>query len=156
MKESGSRSGDEKGKAKAGDEQTHDKQPEVPPELPKGLEGFFQRYQQSKQRQQWSPKQSDTQNDEPPRAKPPPQGGSNNNFNPNQLALLVTSAVILYALSGSSGSQSREITWQEFRSAFLEKGLVERLIVVNRQKVRVKLHSNAAGSIYPSALGGGD
>ncbi|KAL4070837.1 ATP-dependent metallopeptidase Hfl [Scleroderma citrinum] len=153
-KESGS--GDEKRKTKAGDEQTHNKQAEAPPELPKGLEGFFQRYQQSQQRQQWSPKQSDTQNDEPPRAKPPPQSGSNNNFNPNQLALIVTSAVILYALSGSSGSQSREITWQEFRTAFLEKGLVERLVVVNRQKVRVKLHSNATGGMYPSALGGGD
>ncbi|KAI6047768.1 ATP-dependent metallopeptidase Hfl [Pisolithus marmoratus] len=143
---------DGKGKAKADD--TDNKRAEASQQLPRGLEGFFQRYQQSKERQQWSSKQSDTQEDEPPRAKPPPQGGSNNNFNPNQLALLVTSAVILYALTGSSGPQSREITWQEFRTAFLEKGLVEKLIVANRQKVRVKLHSNAAGSMY--SLGGGD
>ncbi|KAG6336125.1 hypothetical protein ID866_2963 [Astraeus odoratus] len=155
-KESGSDDG--KGKAKADDGQPRNKQTEAPPELPKGLEGFFQRYQQSQQRQQWSSKQSDTQEDEPPRSKPPPPppGGSNNNFNPNQLALLVTSAVILYALSGSSASQSREITWQEFRSNLLEKGLVEKLMVINRQKVRVKLHSNATGAMYPSALGGGD
>ncbi|KIK30374.1 hypothetical protein PISMIDRAFT_394903 [Pisolithus microcarpus 441] len=143
---------DSKGKAKADDADS--KQTETPQELPRGLEGFFQRYQQSKERRQWSSKPLDTQEDEHPRAKPPPQGGSNNNFNPNQLALLVTSAVILYALSGSSGSQSREITWQEFRTAFLDKGLVEKLMVVNRQKVRVKLHSNAAGSMY--SLGGGD
>ncbi|KAI6153724.1 ATP-dependent metallopeptidase Hfl [Pisolithus tinctorius] len=143
---------DDKGKAKADD--ADNKRTEAPQELPRGLEGFFQRYQQSKQRQQWSSKQSDTQEDEQPRAKPPPQGGSNNNFNPNQLALLVTSAVIFYALSGSSGSQSREITWQEFRTAFLDKGLVEKLIVANRQKVRVKLHSNATGSMY--SLGGSD
>lgn len=143
---------DDKGKAKADD--ADNKRAEAPQELPRGLEGFFQRYQQSKQRQQWSSKQSDTQEDEQPRVKPPPQGGSNNNFNPNQLALLVTSAVIFYALSGSSGSQSREITWQEFRTAFLDKGLVEKLIVANRQKVRVKLHSNAAGSMY--SLGGSD
>ncbi|KAG1875622.1 ATP-dependent metallopeptidase Hfl [Suillus subalutaceus] len=125
------------------------------PEIPKGLEGFFKRYQQ----QTWSRQSSDE--DETPRQKspPPPPGGNNpnNGFNVNQLALLATSAAIFYALTNSSSSGSREITWQEFRTAFLDKALVDKLIVINRQKVRVKLHSNATGAMYPAAsLGGGD
>ncbi|KAG1757701.1 ATP-dependent metallopeptidase Hfl [Suillus lakei] len=95
-----------------------------------------------------------------PRQKsPPPPGGNNpnNGFNVNQLALLATSAAIFYALTNSSSSGSREITWQEFRTAFLDKALVDKLIVINRQKVRVKLHSNATGAMYPTAsLSGGD
>ncbi|KAG2075032.1 ATP-dependent metallopeptidase Hfl [Suillus decipiens] len=124
------------------------------PEIPKGLEGFFKRYQQ----QTWSRQSPDE--DETPRQKPPPPPGGNNpnnGFNVNQLALLATSAAIFYALTNSSSSGSREITWQEFRTAFLDKALVDKLIVINRQKVRVKLHSNATGAMYPAAsLGGGD
>ncbi|KAG1817767.1 ATP-dependent metallopeptidase Hfl [Suillus variegatus] len=124
------------------------------PEIPKGLEGFFKRYQQ----QTWSRQSSDE--DETPRQKspPPPPGGNNpnNGFNVNQLALLATSAAIFYALTNSSSSGSREITWQEFRTAFLDKALVDKLIVINRQKVRVKLHSNATGAMYPAASLGGD
>jgi AFG3 family protein len=142
-----------KGKAKA-DDVGRDKENGAGVEIPKGLEGFFQRYQQS-QRQHSSSRQSNTEDDEPHRPKPPPPGG-NSNFNPNQLALLATSAAIIYALSGSSSSSSREITWQEFRTAFLDRGLVEKLIVVNRQKVRIKLHSNATGTMYSAAVGGGD
>jgi len=52
---------------------------------------------------------------------------------------------------------SREITWQEFRTAFLDKGLVDKLVGVNRQKVRIKFHSNATGQMYPAtALAGGE
>lgn len=123
-------------------------------EIPKGLEGFFKRYQQ----QTWSRQSPDE--DETPRQKPPPPPGGNNpnnGFNVNQLALLATSAAIFYALTNSSSSGSREITWQEFRTAFLDKALVDKLIVINRQKVRVKLHSNATGAMYPAAsLSGGD
>jgi AFG3 family protein len=127
-------------------------------EIPKGLEGFFQRYQRSsmqKQRQDSSQK-SDLERDENPQHQKPPPGGNQNPFSTNQLLLMGTSAVIFYAFS-NSGNPSREITWQEFRTAFLDKGLVDKLSVVNRQKVRVKLHSNATGAMYPSApLGGGE
>ncbi|OLL26152.1 Mitochondrial respiratory chain complexes assembly protein [Neolecta irregularis DAH-3] len=44
---------------------------------------------------------------------------------------------------------SKEITWQEFRSAFLDKGLVERLEVVNRSRVRVYLNNKAVNQLYP-------
>ncbi|KIJ38474.1 hypothetical protein M422DRAFT_60843 [Sphaerobolus stellatus SS14] len=48
-------------------------------------------------------------------------------------------------------SSSKEITWQEFKTAFLDKGLVDKLIVINRKEVRIKLHTNATGTLYPSA-----
>ncbi|KAJ3558534.1 hypothetical protein NM688_g872 [Phlebia brevispora] len=124
----------------------------------KGLEGFFQRYHQEQQQHQRQSKEQDSQrNENENKSPPPPPGGGNNGLNPNQLALLATTAAIVYALSNTATPSSREITWQEFRTAFLDKGLVDKLIVVNRSKVRVKLHSNATGTMYPSApIGGGD
>ncbi|KAH9047589.1 ATP-dependent metallopeptidase Hfl [Lactarius hengduanensis] len=107
------------------------------------LEGFFKRYHQQKKQQQQSSKKDDRDGGDP---KPPPQGG-----------LLASVAALYYTLSGSGPGSSREITWQEFRTAFLDKGLVDKLVVVNRQKVRVKLHSNATGQMYPAAaLSGGE
>lgn len=131
----------------------------------KALEGFFQRYHQQQRQQQQSQQKNADQDKESSSnrqegsqgPKPPPPGGNNNGFNTNQLALLATTATIFYALSNSASPSSREITWQEFRTAFLDKGLVDKLIVVNRSKVRVKLHSNATGAMYPSSpAGGGD
>ena len=46
---------------------------------------------------------------------------------------------------------SREITWQEFRTSFLDKGLVEKLVVINRNKVKVFLHKEAVSSIHPDS-----
>ncbi|KAF4343063.1 mitochondrial respiratory chain complexes assembly YTA12 [Fusarium beomiforme] len=40
----------------------------------------------------------------------------------------------------------KEITWQEFRKAFLDKGLVQKLVVVNGSQVRVELHPSATGA----------
>jgi AFG3 family protein len=128
-------------------------------ELPKGLEGFFRQYKQ--QQQQSRPSEDDEESFGRQRT-PPPGGnkGQNNNTPPpgpnsNQLAILATTAAVLWALSNGSVGTSREITWQEFRTAFLDKGLVDRLEVVNGQKVRVRLHSNATGTMYPNAPAGG-
>lgn len=73
-------------------------------------------------------------------------------------APIIAGAVVLYLLyraTNSYDSSSREITWQEFNSAFLSKGLVDKLTVVNRTKVRVSLHSNATGTMYPSTAASG-
>lgn len=76
----------------------------------------------------------------------PPQG-------PQGLApyLFPLAALILFHFITNGDSSSREITWQEFRTAFLDKGLVDKLTVVNRSKVRVHLHSNATGVLYPQS-----
>ncbi|CAO3657283.1 unnamed protein product [Mucor hiemalis] len=43
----------------------------------------------------------------------------------------------------SPADSSREITWQGFRTQLLDKGLVDKLVVVNRNRVRVYLRSEA-------------
>lgn len=40
----------------------------------------------------------------------------------------------------------KEITWQEMRKAFLDKGLVQKLVVINGSQVRVELHPSAVGA----------
>lgn len=58
---------------------------------------------------------------------------------------------LLYRLSSGGDTATREITWQEFNSAFLSKGLVDKLTVINRSTVRVHLHSNATGTMTGTA-----
>ncbi|KAK4071499.1 uncharacterized protein Triagg1_6160 [Trichoderma aggressivum f. europaeum] len=52
--------------------------------------------------------------------------------------------VTLWAIESFSRPFSeKEITWQELRKAFLDKGLVQKLVVVNGSQVRVELHPDA-------------
>ena len=44
----------------------------------------------------------------------------------------------------SRGSNTRHISWQEFRTQYLERGEVERLQVVDKNVVRVYLRSDAS------------
>lgn len=80
-------------------------------------------------------------------------GGSNNPTPPNALGTFVipVAGLLLWNYMTAGDSSTREITWQEFRTAFLDKGLVDKLTVVNRSKVRVHLHSNATGVLYPQS-----
>ena len=73
--------------------------------------------------------------------------------NGNTLLATILGAWVVYQITSPS-TNAREITWQEFRTAFLDKGLVDRLVVVNRTKVKVFLHSNATGTMYPKSEGG--
>lgn len=120
------------------------------PDIPRVLEGFFQQYQQSQKRNDSTESDSDKgkKNSDPP----PP----NNQFNNTQMAYMAAAVAAYLAYSNSSSSNSREITWQEFRTALLDKGLVDKLTVINNHRVRVKLHSNATGSMYPQGAVGGE
>lgn len=81
--------------------------------------------------------------------------------NPNQSELRINGNTLIATAIGtwviwqitSPSTNAREITWQEFRTAFLDKGLVDRLVVVNRTKVRVYLHSNASGTMGTNGSG---
>ncbi|KAG8907559.1 AAA ATPase afg3 [Tulasnella sp. 403] len=76
-----------------------------------------------------------------------PDGGQPQpQVNTQQILLLTGALYVTYLLSGADSS-SKEITWQEFRTAFLDRGLVDKLTVVNRSTVRVHLHSNATGTM---------
>lgn len=136
-------------KDKDGEQEIKDEEKVSKPEFPKGLEGFFQQYQQSQGRQQNKESESSEKDGEHHRRRrnqeepPPPPNG----FNNPQVTLVVASAIAYLAWSNSNLAHSREITWQEFRTAFLDKGLVESLTVINNQRVRVKLHANATGQV---------
>jgi len=53
--------------------------------------------------------------------------------------------ITLWAVDSLSKPFSeKEITWQEMRRAFLDKGLVQKMIVVNGSQVRVELHPDAS------------
>jgi AFG3 family protein len=62
-------------------------------------------------------------------------------------------AVSVYVLSGILGGRqsSREITWQELRKNFLDRGLVEKLVVEGNY-VRVELNQDATRSVYPDSV----
>jgi len=51
-----------------------------------------------------------------------------------------------YYLTRSAG-QPRQISWQEFRTRYLERGEVDRLEVVNRSIVRVYLRRDSAAGV---------
>ncbi|CAG8446602.1 20833_t:CDS:2 [Dentiscutata erythropus] len=137
-------------------------QNEEPLKIPKGFENFFnknvERLKQIAKEQ--APKDNNTPNNNsrpqdeqqksPPKQHQPPIKEFNLHLNVNTILPLLFSAYILYKIVGGSDN-SREITWQEFRTAFFDKGLVDKLVVVNRKKVRVYLHSNATGQMYPNA-----
>ena len=59
-------------------------------------------------------------------------------------------AYLLYRLLVPT-ENSREITWQEFRNTFFDKGLVEKLVVINGNRVRVYLHRESVASLYPES-----
>lgn len=66
------------------------------------------------------------------------------------LVLVLFTGYLLYRLLIPSENR-KEITWQEFRTTFLEKGLVNKLAVINRKRVRVELHREATAQIYPES-----
>lgn len=150
-------SSDDKGKQRepASTEQQKENKPKEQKEQPMTLDGFFQNIRkqmsemEEEQRRRAAKESEHERDDGQKKQAPPPLGGGNNN--PSQLLLLASIVGILWAMSNSGSSMSREITWQDFRTAFLDKGLVEKLVVVNRNKVRIKLKSSANGTMLPGA-----
>ncbi|POS85193.1 hypothetical protein EPUL_002615 [Erysiphe pulchra] len=67
---------------------------------------------------------------------------------------MAISAFVSYLIYKSvvPGEHTRNITYQEFLSLFLVKGLVEKLTVTNGGKVRVDLHREATKAQYPDSL----
>ncbi|KAF2273631.1 mitochondrial inner membrane AAA protease-like protein Yta12 [Westerdykella ornata] len=51
----------------------------------------------------------------------------------------------------SDSDNSKEITFQEFRTTFLDKGLVEKITIVNGSRAKVHLHREAVAAMYPDS-----
>ncbi|KAL8689641.1 MAG: hypothetical protein Q9218_004727 [Villophora microphyllina] len=66
---------------------------------------------------------------------------------------LFLAAFIAYMLYRTlmPSENSKNITWQEFQTTFLSKGLVEKLTVINKSNVRVDLHREATAQVYPES-----
>ena len=62
--------------------------------------------------------------------------------NQQSLALIGVAAIGAGWIIMNSSTPSREINWQEFRTSFLEKGDVDRIVIVNRTMARVFLKSD--------------
>ncbi|RDW89475.1 hypothetical protein BP6252_01507 [Coleophoma cylindrospora] len=90
----------------------------------------------------------------PPGGKKPNQSGPDG-FKPGDIKIdvntILLSAFVSYLLYRMvvPGENGKEITYQEFRNTFFDKGLVEKLTVINDSRVRVDLHREATQSMYP-------
>ncbi|KAG0260165.1 AAA ATPase afg3 [Mortierella polycephala] len=88
---------------------------------------------------------------------PPPEGNNSNqqfytmSLNPGTVLPLAFTSYVLYKVLSPSDNM-REITWQDFRSTLLDRGLVDRLVVLNRNRVKVHLRSDGHTTI-PGTLG---
>jgi AFG3 family protein len=71
-------------------------------------------------------------------------------FDANTFLLSAFLAYMTYRLI-IPGENSREITWQEFRNTFLDKGLVEKITIVNGSRAKVSLHREAVAAMYPDS-----
>ncbi|ORZ23223.1 peptidase family M41-domain-containing protein [Absidia repens] len=140
-----------------------DEQQKAPSNIPKGFEGFFDD-KKKKGTKAWineAAKENQKQtSDSIPKPPPPPRpdnkkgssaSGSNSGGKPpeisNRLLFGVSLATLaLYSLA-SPPENMRELTWQSFRVQLLDKGLVDHLEVLNRNRVRVFLRpeSNSLG-----------
>ncbi|CAI7586408.1 unnamed protein product [Penicillium glandicola] len=122
--------------AKEGEQQSN----EQPPKDPKQDKDPKEEKDPKKDQQQQKKQQDDK------KGKVPPNMGKVLEFRFDPVSFFVTALVTYYAYRsfypGDGGG--REITWQEFRSNYLEKGLVERLTVLNHNKVRVDLNREAS------------
>ena len=65
----------------------------------------------------------------------------------------IVTAIVSYLVYRTfiPGENSKEITYQEFKTTFFDKGLVDKLTVLNRNRVRVDLHREATGRMYPES-----
>ncbi|RKO87009.1 peptidase family M41-domain-containing protein [Blyttiomyces helicus] len=74
---------------------------------------------------------------------PPPMEIFRFKFTPNMVLLYGLPVAFLTWQFFSTMSADQEITWQEFRMNMLDKGFVDRLVVVNKNQVRVFLRPDA-------------
>lgn len=63
------------------------------------------------------------------------------------LAGLVITTILFSIMSGNGGAASNEISWQEFKREYLDRGFVQKLVVVNRSTVYVQT-TGGTGNVY--------
>ncbi|KAI7858468.1 peptidase family M41-domain-containing protein [Circinella umbellata] len=123
--------------------------------VPKGFEGFFggknaNNTNGAKRAADQHAKRSADEVPKPPKNEGGSGGNSGGGNKPPEVQINVNTVVgtavgtyVLWKLTSPS-EDSREITWQAFRSSLLDKGMVDRLVVLNRNRVRVHLRPEAS------------
>ncbi|KAK4155942.1 peptidase family M41-domain-containing protein [Chaetomidium leptoderma] len=121
-----------------------------------GAEGQQQQKPQQKPRQQQGNGQSQLKQkaylkqkaEQKGESQKPPPG----RFNGSDTLTWIIGAALLYPFYSMifPGESSREITWQELRKNFLDRGLVEKLVVMG-STVRVELNRDAVRNMYPDS-----
>lgn len=74
-------------------------------------------------------------------------------LDPTSFFITTVVAYYIYRSFFPSDGSSHEITWEEFRASFLNKGLVEKLTVLNHSKVRVDLRRDASQQDLTTSTG---
>ncbi|KAJ1645633.1 AAA ATPase afg3 [Coemansia asiatica] len=64
----------------------------------------------------------------------------------NWMTLAIAGLLVYQLFSHTQSSENRQITWQEFRRVYLDRGLVERLAVINRNRVRAIIRGSVDGA----------
>ncbi|KAL0144095.1 peptidase family M41-domain-containing protein [Mucor lusitanicus] len=124
-----------------------------PNNVPKGFESFF-----NKTRKKWDSKPSFQSNqfkqDKGTDGKPPQPPNKNNGY--AALGPVLAISIFLWTLLGISNSKGslREVTFQDFKTNLLEKGLVKELNVMNKSYVQVVLRPESRSYLAenPNAL----
>ncbi|KAL9108740.1 MAG: hypothetical protein Q9227_006536 [Pyrenula ochraceoflavens] len=102
----------------------------------------------SKNKQKQGEKKSRQQENKQGAAIPP--NGFPFKFDTNMFLISAFITYYIYRTINPS-ENSRDITWQEFRTTFFDKGLVDKLTVFNRKRVRVELHRERVAQMYPES-----
>ena len=88
------------------------------------------------------------QNKKEDKSNPPRRDWLSMSF--ENIATIAFSGFLLWLVSRSE-EQNKEITWQEFRASLLSKGLVEKLQVINNNRVKVYVHRDAVERAHPDS-----
>ena len=112
------------------------------------------------------PENSSTQEQDQPQTSTSGSGGgdkqepnpgksrsSNFEFKFDAQTFLITAITVMLLAATPLGEPEKELTWQEFQTTFLDKGLVEKLTVVNGNRVRIDLNRDATNQVYPDSSG---
>ncbi|KAI0011177.1 ATP-dependent metallopeptidase Hfl [Xylariaceae sp. FL0662B] len=83
--------------------------------------------------------------------KPPPNPEKNPMKGNDWLSTIIGTAIAYWIYTSIFEETGREITWQELRKNFLDKGLVEKMVVIGT-RVRVELNRAATQSMYPDTV----
>ncbi|RDW72254.1 ATP-dependent metallopeptidase FtsH/Yme1/Tma family protein [Aspergillus mulundensis] len=80
------------------------------------------------------------------------QGSQGQEFKLDPVSGVIMSILMIYVYGSIfPGDTGKDITWEEFRNKYLDKGLVEKLTVSNRNRVRVELNREAVARMYPDS-----